>query len=108
MTNQEFFDKIIEYHKYCSGDPDLLEGRLGIEPLECDIEAQTADYIYNAVRWHRNDYLGVHGGTIAAVFDYTMALTLGGQGVGPIGTVNMSLQYLRPAMGDKFRVHTET
>ena len=105
MTKQEMLKHIEEEMIICAGDHDLLEGMLDLECVDCDPEKHTADFKYKPVKWQCNDYGGVHGGMITTVCDYTMGLTIGCTVGAYVGTASLSVNYLKPMMGDEYLVH---
>ena len=66
-----------------------------------------ASFIYRKKDTHINNYDAIHGGIIASVFDVAMGLSSVALTNRMVTTADISLSYLRPAMGDLFRIKVE-
>lgn len=104
MTNQELFDYISKSLKRCQSREGQLEGRYDISVRDCDASRNLVNFIYRPKADERNVYGGVHGGTTATVLDFVMALPIGALTGGFAGTIQLSLQYLRPMMTDEYLI----
>lgn len=67
----------------------------------------TASYIYRRKETHINNYNAIHGGIVASVFDVAMGIGSAALKNRMVTTADMSFSFLRPAMGDMFRITVE-
>ena len=73
---------------------------------ESDI-CPVASFIYRKKDNHLNNYDALHGGIVASIFDTAMGLGAAGLSNSKVTTTEMSVSFLRPAMGDCFRTVVE-
>ncbi len=108
MTNEEYakeIKKAININRVIS--PKRMNSLLDLKFLDCDVEKKSASFLFESKECFTNPYDGVHGGAIAAIFDYAgglLSLVVGRQFV---TTTSLSTSYLRPMNGKKFRVDIE-
>lgn len=104
MTDKELFDCVSAGLRRCQSRENQLEGKFDITVRDCDASRNVVNYIYNPKADERNVYGGVHGGTTATVLDFVMALHVGTMTNAFAGTIQLSLQYLRPMMADEYLI----
>lgn len=80
---------------------------LEIEDFDESGEYPTASFIYRKKEKHINNYNAIHGGIVASVFDVAMGLGCAALTNSMVTTADMSFSFLRPAMGEEFRINVE-
>lgn len=107
MKNEEFERDIRSYLEQYKEQENRICSMLGLELLECSVEEQYADFVLTSQDWMLNPYNGIHGGIICSAFDTcigTGALSLRKDF---ISTTDITISYLRPMTGAKYRFHCE-
>ena len=91
-----------------------LEGRqyadMGYELLDCGkagTDVPWVDFLYHCKPEHRNNYGGVFGGMICSVFDTCMGMGSVAVSEHLVTTADLTVSFLRAAMGENFRIHLE-
>lgn len=108
MTNDEFakaITKAININKVIK--PNRLNSMLDLKLLDCSVEKKSASFLFEPEEWCLNPYDGVHGGTIASIFDYAGGLMSLVVGQHFVTTTSLATSYLRPMDGKRFRVEIE-
>lgn len=80
---------------------------LEIESFDESGKYPTGSYIYRRKDKHINNYNAIHGGIVASVFDVAMGIGCAALTNHMVTTADMSFSFLRPAMGDLFRITVE-
>lgn len=107
MNNQQFLENLKFISSLGTLQKDRLDSMLGIHIVECSYDNKTIDFEFESQEWMLNPYSGIHGGIICSVFDNCM-------GSGSVAltqrlstTTDISVSYLAPLYGKKYRVHVE-
>ena len=85
-----------------------LNTMLAPEACGCDAETQTSKIRFAAKDWEKNQRGEVHGGSVAAMFDTAIGLTISAFSHGDrITTTDLDVSYIRPFTGASFIFHVE-
>ena len=107
MDNKEYSKKL-SYSLNLMRETDKgLNGMINFTVKDANIDEDYVELNYLPDDWHRNPYGGVHGGMIAAVFDYGMGVCATVLTGSYKSTVDLNINYLKAMMGDKFVLRTE-
>lgn len=108
MTNEQFAKEIKRAMNIDRTiKPNRLNALLDLKFTDCDYEKKSAAFLFEPKEWCLNPYDGVHGGTIASIFDYAGGLLSLVIVQHFVTTTSLAISYLRPMDGDKFRVEIE-
>ena len=78
------------------------------ELLDCgEGDVPFAEWLFVPARKHLNNYGGLHGGIISAVFDTYMGMTASGITGRPMSTISMTVNYLSAGLGKRYSVRIE-
>ena len=108
MKDLELQKTIEELFAYSSQYPERIISQIGISLADCSRAEQFVDFVFENDRelW-LNQYGGVCGGIISTVFDICMGFGATAMCMGFVSTSDLSVSYLKPMMGARYRVHIE-
>jgi len=106
MGIRKKFHELIERLNHT--DKERMNEKLKPIFIDADEEAKTSKIAFPYQEWACNQRGEIHGGGIAAMFDYAIGVTcwtfLGGKDV---ATTDMYITYIRPFVGEKFVFETQ-
>ena len=107
MDRNEVKEKLNFYMQKMAKNKNTMNALLDIKALDVDESITHVEFEFEPKEWQYNEYGGIHGGIISTIFDYAMGLPLGCVGKGYPSTVEMSVSYVRAAIGKKFVIDVE-
>lgn len=80
---------------------------LAPEIVSYDKETMTTAIQFEKKEWERNQRGELHGGSIAAMFDTAMGVSVAGFSGRDVTTADLSVSYIRPFIGERFEFRSE-
>lgn len=103
LTQAQLAQRFGELYQFTRVKDKGLSNMLEPTPVACDAEAMTATLRFEKREWEKNHRGELHGGTIAAMFDTAMGMTViafaDGRGT---TTSDLTVSYMSPFMGNRF------